>query len=189
MNYEEPSRIRAWEAFQRRSKEPHRRREEPQETIASDSKKITLVPHHVLRFWNRIRKLENGCWEWTGSKWDNGYGRLMVGKKRVKAHRVSFLIHNGFLTDGKIICHTCDNPSCCNPQHLFEGTCLDNTRDAIAKGRMNSVGERNPRAKLTLEQVQQIRKMKNTTTAFALSKQFNVSKSSICNILRGDNWK
>lgn len=83
-------------------------------------------------FWQRINK-ETGkfCWSWTGQKNQRGYGRIR-GKF---AHRVSWEIHNGEIPVGKFICHTCDNPECCNPDHLFLGTAYDNNIDRAMKSK------------------------------------------------------
>lgn len=75
------------------------------------------------------------CWEWTGNKNMLGYGMIWYDGKNIRAHRVSYLIFNGDLSDNLFVCHKCDNPSCVNPSHLFLGTSKDNMRDMIKKGR------------------------------------------------------
>lgn len=64
-----------------------------------------------------------------------GYGQIMQFGKMLAAHRVSFELHYGPIPLGMFICHSCDNPSCVNPEHLFIGTNKDNQQDAISKGR------------------------------------------------------
>ena len=77
----------------------------------------------------------NGCLEWTGAK-ANGYGRFMVNGKYVKTHRLAWeLANEREVPPDMMVCHHCDNPPCCNPEHLFLGTNADNLGDMAAKGR------------------------------------------------------
>lgn len=75
------------------------------------------------------------CWIWIGSKDKDGYGTLWKDKKKIKAHRFSYEIHHKKIEYGLLVCHTCDNPSCVNPDHLWTGTPFDNTLDMMKKGR------------------------------------------------------
>jgi hypothetical protein len=88
------------------------------------------------RFLKRLRVTGGGCWEWTGATVPGGYGRLRGDDARsTLAHRAAWLWANGPFPDGLKVCHRCDNPPCCNPEHLFLGTQLENMRDCVAKGR------------------------------------------------------
>ena len=89
------------------------------------------------RFWEKVRILgPDECWEWQAARTVKNYGRLSAGRGvHLKAHRVAFVLENGPVPDGNCVLHTCDNPSCCNPAHLFAGTFKDNTADMIEKGR------------------------------------------------------
>jgi len=87
------------------------------------------------------------CWEWQGSRCkptrryamsDYDYGVLRFDYKLRLAHRVAWEVHHGDIPDGLRVLHTCDNPPCVNPNHLFLGTALDNTLDGVAKGRIKS---------------------------------------------------
>ncbi|ARK86072.1 hypothetical protein BOC42_00460 [Burkholderia pseudomallei] len=96
------------------------------------------------------------CWLWTGAKLPRGYGRFYFDGKPRYAHRVSVVLHGGAVADDALVMHSCDNPSCVNPDHLSVGTQTENMRDAASKGRtVNSQdwgGEKNPKAKLTSSQ-------------------------------------
>jgi hypothetical protein len=97
---------------------------------------MVAIPQPVWpRFNARYAISETGCWEWTGALNNKGYGKLCVNGKQIFAHRASYALHVGPIPPGSVICHLCDNPRCVNPDHLFAGTMLDNTRDMIAKGR------------------------------------------------------
>lgn len=108
------------------------------------------------RFWMRTKKLENGCWEWTGCLTVKGYGSCKHGGEIV-AHRVSWLLTHGKRSE-LFVLHHCDNPKCVNPEHLYEGTHEDNMRDMIERARYWSNSPNAP-AILTDKQVQMIRLM------------------------------
>lgn len=90
------------------------------------------------RLLNRIIHSTSGCWEWTGCSRGNGYGCMKVGSKLIDTHRLSFLVFKGAIPDGLLVCHTCDNKKCINPDHLFTGTHQDNYDDSIKKGRASA---------------------------------------------------
>ena len=142
------------------------------------------------RFWLYANRAERGCWEWTGTR-SNGYGFMWIaaGKPRVLAHRFSYELHHGPVPAGFNVCHTCDNPWCVNPAHLFAGTDKDNMRDMIAKGRDHHPplqGEANGSAKLNAIQVRKIRQLK--MTARQLADRFGVSKQLIDAIRQRRLW-
>lgn len=98
------------------------------------------------------------CWIWLGHKNNKGYGYVSVGGKLDVAHRHAWRAFCGGIPNGMHVLHHCDNPPCCNPDHLFLGTNADNVRDRIAKGRSADVrGAKNGRAKLTEDDVRAIR--------------------------------
>ena len=106
-----------------------------------------------------------GCWLWTAYKNKAGYGTLNVKHRKVFAHRVSYELHNGPIPEGKgfhgtVVRHSCDNPSCVNPEHLFIGTQGDNITDREERGRRASThGEQHPSNKLSDKNVIGIRRL------------------------------
>lgn len=138
------------------------------------------------------------CWQWTANKHWSGYGRILTGsridgsRRYVGAHRVAWELFRGAIPEGLCVCHHCDNPSCVNPDHLFLGTLADNCKDRSQKGR-NAValGERNGNAKLSRDQVQEIRRRYSDrgVTQKQLGREFGVSRVQIGKIVNGKLWK
>lgn len=153
----------------------------------------------VFRFYSKVKKLDSGCWDWLGSKTRTGYGYFHLENRTNKAHRVSWIIHNGAIPRGAFICHHCDNPSCVNPKHLFTGSALDNTRDMISKKRNNfsmggkhsHPGELHPQTNLTWKVIREIRK-KYATGKYnqkELAKKYNLTQTGVSAIVRCETWK
>ena len=86
------------------------------------------------RIENRIVKDPSGCWLWQGYT-QKGYGRISVGNKNKRVHRVYWEILNGPILNDLFVCHHCDVPCCVNPTHLFLGTQKENIQDMVRKGR------------------------------------------------------
>lgn len=98
------------------------------------------------RLWSYV-KVENGCWVFQGGRDRAGYGKFGSGR----AHRASYKIFKGDVPDNLLVCHTCDNPPCVNPDHLWLGTNSDNQKDSIKKGRrilLKKLREKGPDADL-----------------------------------------
>jgi hypothetical protein len=121
-----------------------------EESSLSNVISSTVVKAHVFsltkkekqRFEQQIDRSggSSACWPWTGGRNKDGYGRFH-GKPKQLAHRVVYNESVGPVPDGICVLHSCDNPPCCNPRHLFLGTLLDNNRDAVRKGR-NAKGDK-----------------------------------------------
>ena len=87
------------------------------------------------RFWEKVH-ITDGCWEWMARRKLHGYGEFRIIDCLVPAHRMAWVLSVGPIPKGLLVLHRCDNPPCCNPDHLFLGTQADNLRDAIQKGRL-----------------------------------------------------
>lgn len=135
------------------------------------------------RLLEKIVKVENGCWNWTGMFRPDGYGMIWRDGKGARAHRVAYELLKEPLKGGDILCHKCDNRACCNPDHIFVGTRADNVRDAASKNRM-PLGSKHWNSRLTTEQVQIIRSAKYVTNA-ELGRQFDVNSATISRIRSG----
>ena len=165
---------------------------------------MNFNPDVLKRFWNKVQKTD-ACWLWTASIGSHGYGQLNIEGKPETAHRLSWLIHNGNIPSGLFICHTCDNRRCVNPDHLFLGTQSDNMRDALSKGKSclaqpnvmvahpekRHWGSKNPRSKLTEEQVKEMRSMytPGQITMAQIAEKYGVTRHAVGNIVKRRLWK
>ena len=131
---------------------------------------------------------KTGCHLWTACI-VKGYGQIKKNGKNVKAHRLSYEINKGDIPKGMCVCHTCDNPACVNPDHLFIGTQFDNMLDKVKKGRAytgNQSGINNGNTKLTESDVIAIRG--SSGTCKELASIFCTSPMNISMIKRRLTW-
>ena len=112
----------------------------------------------------------------------------------MRSHRVSYMMHKGEIPSHLIVCHSCDNPSCVNPEHLWLGTHQDNAIDRESKnrgGRKGPEGSKAPHAKLTEAIVAQIKTLlaDGNNTHRAIAKQFGVHFATISDLATGKTWR
>lgn len=150
----------------------------------SESKKVPIK----VRFWKYVQKTPN-CWLWTGAKDKDGYGRISnksEGRKADRANRICWKLTYGTIATGKRVLHTCDNPSCVRPDHLFLGENKDNSADMVAKGRQ-ARGARQWKSKLTEAAVRDIRSSSERNEVLAV--KYKVSAGTIWHVRAGITWK
>lgn len=130
---------------------------------------------------------DTGCWIFTNkgapsSVPNKAYGRYQTGRKSYMAHRRAYELYHGPIPEGMLVCHRCDNPKCCNPEHLFLGTNEDNTRDALVKSRLR-MGTECGTSKLTRNEVLAIRD--DIRPSGEVSKQYGIHRGSVWTLRRG----
>jgi hypothetical protein len=149
---------------------------------------LTTTPE---RFWGHVdssRWPSEGCWEWMGRRDEKGYGRIgFQGQSNRRAHRVAFSLTFGSLPAAVAICHRCDNPSCCNPAHLFLGSQAENIADRHEKGRTVDPPSRR---KLTLDQARAMRAdwQRGGVTQQQLADRYGVSRGNVSKIVNGASY-
>jgi len=143
------------------------------------------------RFWEKVNICdEDECWEWLASKSKKGYGHFDARCGESRAHRYSWVVYFGEITDELQVLHHCDNPSCVNPKHLFLGTAKDNTQDMLKKGRDRLIGDKNGQSKLTSEKVKVARVLRKMGWTYQkIADIYNVSNATIFHAINGNTWK
>ena len=149
---------------------------------------------HAEKFWARVDMTSgsDACWPWTGARNKDGYGKARLGKVQL-AHTVALIHASGPRPAGMETRHACDNPCCCNPNHLSWGSRQDNVDDKVARGRQSRLsGADHPSVKLTEAQVIEIRQRyvprHYLHGAQALAREFGVTPSPIRRIVNGHGW-
>ena len=129
-----------------------------------------------------------GCLEFQGALNSSGYGNMRVGDKVVGAHRVAYTVYKGEIPHDMHVLHKCNNPKCCNPDHLFLGTHEDNMQHKASSNRVNSIGSMNGNAALNEVKVRQIRELCKTTPDLVVASIYKVHVKTIGKIRRGVLW-
>jgi predicted DNA-binding protein YlxM (UPF0122 family) len=155
---------------------------------------LSYEDHIVNRFWSKViipEDYENECWEWQAHQDKDGYGRFHIRRGTIiGAHRFSYQYYFGDIPYKILICHSCDNPSCVSPYHLFPGTNKDNLQDMANKGR-STIGETNINAILTDQAVVDILEgiMSNRyKTITEIMDIYNVSRPTIHRMFKNETW-
>jgi len=142
----------------------------------------------------------SGCWIFMGAVNQFGYGIVGTGKRGMpndRAHRITYKHYKGDIPNGMFVCHTCDVPSCCNPDHLFLGTNQDNVNDMVRKKRNSKpprnphvVGSVHPGAKLSEDEVSKIRSLYSKGyTQQSLAEMYGVARQTISRYINYQRYK
>ncbi|RZI99824.1 MAG: HNH endonuclease [Brevundimonas sp.] len=155
---------------------------------------------NAANFWAKVEKAAQAeCWLWRGYVAPSGYGVFAHSKgKSARAHRIAYSLANGPIPAGKVVCHSCDVRSCCNPAHLWLGTIADNVADRVAKGRTvhqfgadytgpRPHGEGHGSARLTEITARAILD-RGGERGSDLAREFGVSETCISRLRRGRTW-
>lgn len=160
-------------------------------TLRLNDEETTKVARRLI---SKLWYVRSGCLCWRGSRDQKGYGHIYYRGKVQRVHRFAYHAWIGKIPKGKLVCHHCDVPNCCLPEHLWLGTNLDNIVDASRKDRLwHSYGERNGYHKLTWKQIDRIRGCyrpgwgtgKNLTD---LAKRYNTDRTNIWHIVKHKTW-
>jgi hypothetical protein len=147
-----------------------------------------LRAKEATAFDDRLLNTATGCQEWQGARDRRGYGTMRRGKRDRKAHRFAYERAFGPIPPGMVVCHRCDNPPCCNPEHLFLGTNAQNTADCVSKGRQ-ARGAKNANAKVTDHIVRQIRRLcSEGMTQDAVAAMFGIAQTTVSKIVIHKSW-
>lgn len=139
----------------------------------------------IQRFMANVERIPGvDCWIFVGYS-SAGYGQMMVDKKTIGAHRLSWMIHRGEIPEGIRVLHKCDNSFCVNPDHLFLGTQAENMADMARKGRA-SRGDDHVHAKLSADAVGKIRM--DSRSIREIAREFGVGHVTILRVKRGERW-
>ena len=154
---------------------------------------MAIIPHSLDRPERLKKTLDNrsvidkntGCKIWYGTRNLKGYGNFMLGGSKILVHRLVWILYKGDIPPDHDVCHTCDNPSCINIDHLFVGTRKDNMHDASIKGRMSGNSDSSYMFNASIRE-----RIKNESgSATFLATKYKCSPTTIYRIRAGTNQK
>lgn len=155
------------------------------------------VPQHMIdRFWKLVDRGEtDACWKWRGHcipTPNKNYGRFYLSKKkRTIASHFAYVITNGPVPLGRVVCHSCDKPPCCNPAHLRVDTDKANAEESVAKGRRADFrGTRSPNSLFTADQVRTIRNQyaSGNISTLTLAKEYQVGWTTMKRLVSRETY-
>ena len=145
---------------------------------------MDLSDKTIERFWGKVLVIPGKCWEWCGSCRGGGeYGQMSIDNKMYRAHRIAWLIEHG-CWPAQCVLHHCDNPTCVNPDHLYDGTLQQNAIDRSNRGPLHV------NKKLKPQQVLEVKELLSSGTLMQkeIADQFGVSPGAISHINNGSTW-
>jgi HNH endonuclease len=167
--------------------------------ICGEEHFLELARRQSSRFWSKVKigESRDSCWTWTAGVDKNGYGKFQITckkngrtwQKHVRAHVLSWELNNGIVGRGRVVMHSCDNPSCVRPSHLSSGTNAENRRDSLVKGRVPR-GEASGASRISQQTAIDIIRLHRVGMRFCdISKKLGVSKSIARRVSLGFCWK
>jgi hypothetical protein len=139
------------------------------------------------KFWSKVSvRGPKDCWCWLEHVDKDGYPPFRLRGHRYKAARVALFLATGADPGELLACHRCNNPRCCNPSHLYAGTCSDNLQQAVREGRA-FVGEKNGRARLTVKDARAIRA--SSLSDVEVANWFGVARRTIEGVRTRRTWR
>lgn len=142
---------------------------------------VNLSANDIKRFWEKVSKLDSGCWEWQAATLiSGGYGAFRCNGITLRAHRIAYFLCKGNLNPELEILHLCNNPKCCNPEHLSQDTHTANLKQAGRDGKMTREVGANSKTKLSEEAIRDI--LTSSLSLRALGRKYHVYHKTIAQI-------
>ena len=145
------------------------------------------LDYYIDRFAKRVCVSDSGCWEWSGTRSKEGYGKLKIKFVSYRTHRLSYYL---FKEDPgeDLVLHECDNKPCCNPEHLYLGGHSENAKDAYERGQRNR-GDDHYNTELTESDVVEIRDRADRGESYpSIAEDYPITKSNVGKIVRRSTW-